>query len=89
MGAGYSGKNSPQLIFHMLDMPLNGIKLGKNAFSLVLSSLTLHEKQTSQMSRLQLSLEAQHRGQQGATGARDKGDDLSRIVNPRVECYAT
>ena len=59
----------------MLDMPLNGIKLGKNAFSLVLSSLTLHEKQTSQMSRLQLSLEAQHRGQQGATGeARDKGD---------------
>ena len=36
----------------MLDMPLNGIKLEKNAFSLVLRSLTLHEKQTSQMSRL-------------------------------------
>ena len=46
-----SSKNSPQLIFHMLDMPLNGIKLEKNAFSLVLRSLTLHEKQTSQMSR--------------------------------------
>ena len=36
----------------MLDMPLNGIKLEKNAFSSVLRSLTLHEKQTSQMSRL-------------------------------------